>query len=163
MIQHKKLKLSAGLLFVLGLTGILAQESVNTSGGDTSGSGGSVSYSVGEVLYQTTSGTNGSVAEGVQLPYEISAVTAIEEAKGTGLSVSAYPNPATDHLTLEIHALNTDNLSYQLYDIQGKLLQNEKINRNQVNISMGHLIPATYFVSVTHGSQRVKLFKIIKK
>jgi hypothetical protein len=161
-MRHKKLKLSALLLLGLGLTGLQAQECVNATGGNASGSGGSASYSVGQVVYTTHTGTSGSVAEGVQQPYEISVVTAIEEAKGINLSVSAYPNPTTDYLTLEVKEFDLSNLSFQLYDMNGKLLLNEKITGNQTSIVMSNLVPATYFVKVIQGSKEVKTFKIIK-
>ncbi len=172
------LKLGAVLLLGLGLTSLQAQESINASGGEATGSGGSVSYSVGQVVYQTHTGTNGSVAEGVQQPYEISVVTAIEEAKDINLSVTAYPNPTTDYLTLEVQEFELSNLHFQLYDMQGKLLQNEKITGNQTSIVMSNLAPATYFVKVVQGNKDVyhvksnevgtkqfnvvKTFKIIK-
>jgi hypothetical protein len=159
---HKRLKLSAVLLLGLGLTGLQAQESVNATGGNASGSGGSVSYSVGQVAYQTHTGTNGLVAQGVQQPYEISVVTAIEEAKGINLTVSAYPNPTTDYLTLEVKEYELSNLHFQLYDMNGKLLQSEKITSNQTSIVMSNLVPATYFVKVTERNKEVKTFKIIK-
>ena len=166
-MRHKRLKLSAVLLLGIGLTGLQAQESVNTTGGDASGSGGSASYSIGQVMYQTETGIDGSVIEGVQQPYEISLVTGLEEATGINLSVSAYPNPAIDYLTLSTndnvhtrHALSQ--LSFQLYDINGKLLQNGKITGNKTNIVMSNLVPATYFVKVVQGNKEVKTFKIIK-
>ena len=161
-MRHKKLKLSAVLLLGLGLTGLQAQTSINATGGNASGSGGSASYSVGQVVYTTNTGTNGSVAQGVQQPFEISVVTAIEEAKGINLSVSAYPNPTTDYLTLEVNEFELSNLNFQLYDISGKLLQNEKITGNQTSIVMSNLVPATYFVKVIQGNKEVKTFKIIK-
>ena len=161
-MRHKKLKFSVVLFLGLGLTGLQAQESVNTAGGNASGSGGSVSYSVGQVFYTTNTGTNGSVAQGVQQPYEISVVTAIEQAKCINLSVSVYPNPTTDYLTLSIGEFDISNLSYQLYDIRGKLLQNEKNIGNQTSISMSNLVPATYFVKVIQGNKEVKVFKITK-
>ncbi len=161
-MRHKKLKLSAVLLLGLGLTGLQAQESVNATGGNASGSGGSASYSVGQVVYTTNTGTNGSVAQGVQQPYEISVETGIEEAKGINLSVSAYPNPTTDYLTLSIGEFEISNLSYQLYDMNGKLLQSEKISGNQTSIVMSNLVPANYFVKVIQGNKEVKTFKIIK-
>ncbi len=95
-MRHKRLKLSAVLLLGLGLTGLQAQTSVNATGTNASGSGGTVSYSVGQVVYTTNTGASGSVAQGVQQPFEISIVTGIEEAKGINLSVSAYPNPTTE-------------------------------------------------------------------
>lgn len=161
-MRHKKLKLSAVLLLGLGLTGLQAQESVNATGGNASGSGGSASYSVGQVVYTNNTGTSGSVAQGVQQPFEISVVTGIEEAKGINLSVSAYPNPTTDYLTLSIGEFKISNLSYQLYDMNGKLLQSEKISGNQTSIVMSNLAPSLYFVKVIQGNKEVKTFKIIK-
>ena len=161
-MRHKRLKLSAVLLLGLGLTGLQAQTSVNATDGDVSGSGGSVSYSVGQVVYTTHTGTSGSVAEGVQQPYDISVVTGLEEAQSINLSVTAYPNPTTDYLTLRIDEFEISNLSFQLYDMNGKLLQNEKITGNQTSIVMSNLLPATYFVKVIQGNKEVKTFKIIK-
>jgi len=161
-MRHKKLKLSAILLLGLGLTGLQAQESVNATGSNASGSGGTVAYSVGQVVYTTNTGTNGSVAQGVQQPFEISVVTGIEEAKGINLSVLAYPNPTTDYLTLSIGEFDISNVSYQLYDMNGKLLESKKITGNQTSIVMSNLVPATYFVKVTESNKEVKTFKIIK-
>jgi hypothetical protein len=93
----KKLAFLIVILFLgFSITGLHAQESVNTAGGNASGSGGSVSYSVGQIVYTTNTGDNGTVAQGVQQAYEISAVTGIEEANNISLIVSAYPNPTTD-------------------------------------------------------------------
>ena len=161
-MKHKRLKLSALLFLGLGLTGLQAQTSVNATGRNASGSGGSASYSVGQVVYTTNTGTNGSVSEGVQQPFEISVVTGLEEAKGINLSVTAYPNPTTDYLTLSIADFDASKLSYQLYDMNGKLLQNEKITGNQTSIVMSNLVPATYFVKVIQGNKEVKTFKINK-
>ena len=130
-MQHKQLKLSALLLLVIGLTGLQAQEAIHATGGNASDSGGSVSYSVGQIMYQTHTGTSGSVAQGVQQPYEISIVTAIKEAIEINLEVSVYPNPTTNYLTLEVKNFELSTLNFQLYDMQGKLLQNEKITGNQ--------------------------------
>ena len=139
-----------------------AQESTNASGGDATGSGGTVAYSVGQVVYTNNTGTNGSVAQGVQQAFEISVVTGLEEAKGINFLVMAYPNPTTDYLTLRIDEFEISNLSYQLYDINGKLLQNEKITSDQTSIVMSNLVPSSYFVKVIQGNKEVKTFKIIK-
>ncbi len=161
-MRHKRIKLSAILLLGLGLTGLQAQENVNATGGNASGSGGSASYSVGQVVYTTNTGTNGSVAQGVQQPYEISVVTGLEEAKGINLSVSVYPNPTTDFLQLKVESEKLKDLNYQLFEMNGKLLQSEKITGNQTSIVMSNLVPATYFVKVIQGNKEVKTFKIIK-
>ena len=161
-MQNKRLKLGAVLLLGLGLTGLQAQTSVNAAGGKATGGGGTVAYSVGQVVYTSNTGTNGSVAQGVQQAFEISVVTGIEEAKGINLSVSAYPNPTTDYLTLEVKDVELLNLHFQMYDMNGKLLQIEKITGNQTSIVMSNLVPANYFVKVIQGNKEVKTFKIIK-
>ena len=161
-MKHKKTIMSAAFL-LLGLGGLQAQETISASGGDVSGSGGVVAYSVGQIVYTTNIGANGSVAQGVQQPYEISVVLEIEQGKDIGLGVAAYPNPAADYLTLKADLSAIPDLSYSLYDINGKLLESKNINASETSIRMNHLSPATYFVKVTDGNKEVKTFKIIKK
>ncbi|HNY58192.1 MAG TPA: T9SS type A sorting domain-containing protein [Bacteroidales bacterium] len=161
-MQHKRLKLSVVFFLGLGLMGLQAQKSVNSTGGNASGSGGSASYSVGQAVYTSNTETGGTVAQGVQQPYEIWVETTIEEAKGINLLVTAYPNPTTDYLTLRIDEFDISDLSYQLYDMQGKLLRNEKVTSNQTRIVMSNLAPATYSVKVVQGNKEIKTFKIVK-
>ena len=115
------------------------------------------------MVYTTNTGTNGSIAQGVQQPFEISVVTGLEEAKGINLIVSAYPNPTTDHLTVKVDNYQDSNLSFQIYDMNGKLLEIKKITGNETSIVMSTLIPATYFLKVIQNNKEVKVFKIIKK
>lgn len=164
-MRQKQLKLSIVFLLGLGLTGLQAQETIPATGGNAYGSGGSVSYTIGQMVYTTNAGTNGSAAQGAQQPFEISVVTEIEEATDINLLVSAYPNPATVYLTLEVDApdiISIRQVTYHLYDINGKLLQSEIITGNQTSIYMDNLIPASYFVKVMQGDKELKTFKIIK-
>ncbi len=161
-MRHKKLKLSAVLLIGLGLTGLQAQKTIPASGGNASGSGGIVNYTVGQVVYTTNTGTNGSVAQGVQQPYEISVVSGIEQAKDINLICSAYPNPTTDFLTLNVENYDNENLSYQLFDISGKLIENKKLTGYETTITMTNRISAIYFLKVMDNKIEVKTFKIVK-
>ena len=166
----KRLGVATLLTLIFSLSTVTAQTSVNATGGDASGSGGTAGYSVGQVFYATETGTNvNTVSQGVQQPYEISVETGIPEAKGISLSVSAYPNPTTDYLQLKVESDKLKDLSYQLFDINGKLLQNGKLTGNQTKIDMSSYVPSTYFVKVIENTQgvasqqEVKTFKIIKK
>jgi hypothetical protein len=161
-MRNAKLKLSAILMLFIGLTGLHAQNAIPASGGNASGGGGTASYSVGQIVYTTNTGTNGSVTQGAQQPYEISAVTGIEEAKGISLLVSAYPNPTTDFLKLKIEGDLQTQYFASLYDISGKLLENKKITSNSTNIFMGNYISGTYFLKVSDNQKEIKTFKIIK-
>jgi hypothetical protein len=82
-MKYKKLNLVSILLLGLGLTALQAQEVIPASGGDASGGGSSVSCSYGQMVYSINTGTNGSVAEGVQQPYEISLVSNTINISGT--------------------------------------------------------------------------------
>ena len=148
-------------MFGLGIA-IQAQNAIPASGGNATGSGGSVSYTVGQVVYTKYTGTNGSVAQGVQQPYEISVVTGIVEAKGISLEIEVYPNPATDFVKLKIENYEVKNLRYQLYDINGSLIKDNKVEGNETSISMQNLLPSVYFLKVTDNNKVIKTFKIIK-
>lgn len=161
--NSKNLSVFMILCLILSFYTIQAQETISATGGNSFGSGGSASYTVGQVFYQTYSGTNGLVAEGVQQAYDILEVSAIKESKGiNNLSLLVYPNPVTDYITLSINQFEISNLLYQLYDMNGKIIQNEKITENDTRIVMINLAPATYFLKVTEVNKEVKIFKIIK-
>ena len=154
------------LISIITLSGLQAQEATTTAGGEASGSGGSSSYTVGQVVYTTQTGTNGnSVVQGVQQPFEISVVTGMPEAEGINLSVSAYPNPTTDYLTVKVDApttLSIQSMKYQVFDIHGKLLQTVKATGQETQIETTNLIPANYFVKVLNNNKEIKVFKFIK-
>lgn len=145
------------------LTQLAAQETINASGADTTSDGGSISYSVGQIAYEIYTITSGSVAGGVQQPFEISILTAIENTDNIHLTITAFPNPSTDYLTLKITDLELSNLAFQLYDLSGKLLQSNKIIDTLTSIEMEHLKASTYFVKVVHDKKEIKAFKILKK
>ena len=149
-------------IFLFCLGGIQAQDAILTSGGDASGSGGSFSYSVGQIVYTTIIYSNGSMAQGVQQPFEISAVLGVDDLLGINLSLVAYPNPTTDFLNLTIANLNYKNLSYQLFDINGRLLAQKKLENNSSEITMKQFPSALYFLKIFNNQKLVKLFKIIK-
>jgi len=150
--------------FVIALSfSISAQETISTSGGEATGAGGTASYTVGQVFYQTHSGDNGSVAEGVQQPFEISVVTEIESIKGVELNIAAYPNPTTDVLILSVGESDFSDMSYQLFDVQGRILQNRRVENSETSINMKDFTPANYFVKVIKNKTEIKVFKIVKR
>ena len=160
--MKSKLIIIVAALVSFGLSSLQAQETVSTAGGEASGSGGTVSYTVGQMVYTTNTGTNGYVVQGVQQPYEISVVTGIAEAKDINLSVSAYPNPTTDYLTVKVENYETANLQYLVFDINGKLLQTVKATGQETQIETNNLVPANYFVKVLENKKEIKVFKIVK-
>ena len=158
-MKHKKTIVSVSFLLLGIIGGLYAQESPTAAGGEATGTGGTSSYSVGQVVYTTATGTNGSLAQGVQQPYEISVTIGIKETS-INLELSVYPNPTTDYLTLKVDDFET--LNFQLIDLQGKIIANKKVTNATTIIKMEELAKALYFLNVTKNNKVVKSFKIIK-
>lgn len=158
-MKQKKAKLGA-LLLGLGLAA-QAQQAATVAGGDASGSGGTVAYSVGLVVFTTNTGASGSVAQGVQQPYEISIVSVTDDPQ-VNIDLQVYPNPTTGQLMLSIGSNTLSDLNYQLFSLNGQLIETQKIASTITTISMETLQSATYFLKVTGDNKELKSFKIIK-
>lgn len=138
-----------------------AQQNTVTAGGDASGTGGSASYSIGQVDYVTASGTGGVATQGVQQPYEIYQTVGIKTAD-IKLELSAYPNPATDLLNLLFKNKPAD-LHYELLNAEGKLLKEEHIDAELTAIHVEELSNGTYYLDVLAKNNTViATFKVIK-
>ena len=167
-MKHIRIKVCSMFLFGIGLAGLQAQESNIVSGGEASGNGGSASYTVGQMVYTTTSGTSGSVSQGIQQPFEISVETGIEQ-KGIDLQCTVYPNPVTDYLLLNIddnivqEYLQTSKLSYQLFDTKGQVIATNKIKTTKTKIEMNNLTQGNYLLRIVENDKAIKTFKIVKR
>lgn len=138
-----------------------AQESVNSSGGVDAGFGGTVSFSVGQMVYTTDSKEAGSVVQGIQRPYRIT-TTDIKIVDNT-LSFKAYPNPSSEDLFLEINEFRNEKLKYHLYDMQGKLIMNNPIEIPKTQINMRDLAVGSYVIHITTATnQPIQTIQIIK-
>ena len=135
-------------------------EVISASGGDATGSGGSVAYSVGQIVYTTSTGSTGSVAQGVEQAYEIYSV-GIKETS-LNISLSVFPNPTSDFLTLKVDDYNNEALNYTLLDEQGKLVFNEQITTQDTQVAMSTLARGSYFINIVQANKKIQTFKIIK-
>lgn len=161
-MKQTKAKFAALFFFLIGMTGLYAQVTVTTTGGNASGSGGTSSYTVGQLGYTTNSGTTGSVAQGVQQPFEISIVEGVEEAKEIELSCLLFPNPTSDFVNLKLNSFKVENIIYQIFDFNGKLLESKTIEGGETSIEMKKYADAVYFLKVFQGDKELKTFKIVK-
>jgi hypothetical protein len=152
--------LIACLLFATQL--IYSQEIIPASGGEATGSGGSSSYSVGQLVYTTNTDTGGTVTQGVQQSVEVFTLSN-PELTTVNLSAVTYPNPTSDYVVLAISDANLPDLSYALYDIQGRAVTKGQATQSKTQIDMQSLATGTYVLKVNQNNQELKTFKIIKK
>ncbi len=145
--------------FVVALSyPVFSQSNVVATGGDASGSGGSSSYSVGQIDYANNSGSNGSENQGVQQPYEFFTVS-ISETEGVIFSL--FPNPTQDELVIQ----TTGDLSgyqFQLTDMNGKLILTEPLVHSETLVDLENLPSATYHLVLMKNEGQVNTYKIVK-
>ena len=160
-MKNKKTTYYVAFLFSIGMLVTNAQENTVSSGANATGAGGSVSYTVGQAFYITSTDSAGSVSQGVQQPIEIQVLLGVEEHE-INLYAKVYPNPTTDMINLSIGNTETSGLSYQLFDYAGRILSNNKIENEDTSISMLSYPKAIYLLSVTKDNKTIKTFKILK-
>jgi len=142
---------------------LMSQSAIPATGGTASGTGGSVTYTAGQIVFSQISGPDGYIIQGVQQPYEISVITAVENTEDIALECSVYPNPTSGIIKLTIKSFEDDNMIFRLFDINGVLLQDKKIEDKETTITMDYLPSNIYFLKIIKNRKEVKVFKIIKK
>ncbi len=151
------------LLLAFGIAGLNAQVAIPATGGEATGAGGNVSYTVGQVIYTAMTGIDGTITQGVQQPFEIMELPGVATPPGITLQCILFPNPVSDFVNLKVDNYPLDDLSYQLYNQQGELIDSRDISGNQTHIQMSHLGASTYIIRIILNNQELKAFKIIKK
>lgn len=137
------------------------QRDVVGAGGEASGSGGTVSFSVGQVAYQTQTGSNGALTQGVQQPFEIYVLSTPETV--ASFSAMLYPNPAATSVILSANLAAVEGpLDYELTDITGKTIKQGRLTETETIINVEGYAEACYFINVLEGNKRIKTFKLIK-
>lgn len=142
---------------------LLAQNSPVSSGASAIGSGGSSSYSVGQIVYLTNYGENISAIEGNQQPFEIIFLSNYT-SEAINLGFSAYPNPTKNNLNLSFaDELDLENMTYELFDLTGKIIISKtNIKSSKQIIYLANYQTGLYFLSIIKGNEIIKSFKIIK-
>ena len=136
-----------------------SQSNAVASGGDATGSGGSVSYTIGQIDYINSSGTNGTIHQGVQQPFEFFRELGLNESELVNLSL--YPNPTNEFLVIKLETFLAD-LNYELHDMNGKIVVQGIINNLETKLDVRSFAPGEYHLSITNNNNRIQSIKIIK-
>lgn len=149
------------MLVLFCLPKLMAQQTIAASGGNATGSGGTSSYSIGQLSYSSTTGATGSVNQGVQQPFEI-VTLGNDDFPEIQLTMSVYPNPTTAFVNLNIPNYALENVQYQLFDINGKQILSQRVTTSETQIQMENLASGIYLINILDNNQVLKTFKIIK-
>ncbi|MCD6347534.1 MAG: T9SS type A sorting domain-containing protein [Bacteroidales bacterium] len=163
-MNNRVLVLSVLLVLGCGLSSLYAQKTNVTTGGTATGNGGSITYSVGQIVCTNSTDPGGaSIAAGVQQPYEISVLSGIEKIIDVYPDLSVYPNPTADYLILSINGAVKTGYCARLYDSHGRLISKKEVTANKTKINMQGLGSAGYLLKLTKDNKQIKVFRIIKK
>ncbi len=141
---------------------VMAQSGAVTAGGNITGAGGNVSFSVGQIVTNPVSGTTGKITQGIQQPYEIFVVTGINQ-NSIQLKAVVYPNPASGFVVLSVEQKNINGMTCVLTDMQGKVISSQEVKSPQTRIDLSQLAQGAYQLQVFQNNESVKIFKVIKK
>ena len=150
------------LIFLISLQLSYGQEIVPSTGGNATGTGGTSSFTVGQVFYTSNASSTGSVSQGVQQAFEIQTLSN-PGLLTVQLTAVTYPNPTTDYVVLKITDTALENLQYSLFDLNGKTIVSKKITTSSTEINMRNFSIGMYLLKLTKKNQPIKTFKIIKK
>jgi hypothetical protein len=139
---------------------LLAQQDVVTSGGNGSGASGSVSYSIGQVVYSNTSNANGSINQGLQQPYEITPISVHESWQD--IEVELYPNPTRNNLLIRMPEF-IPGLTLQIFSISGALIEERQTLSQQTMLNVESWAASTYIVKLRDNAGNFSEYKLIKQ
>lgn len=145
------------LFFFIGLT-IHAQEVIATQGDSYSNSGGSIDFTIGEVMIQTLTTTSNVLTQGFHQTNLT--VLGIDDYDPTYLA-KVFPNPTNEILNIDIS--NFNGLSYEIYDVSGRQLSNTKLKTKTTSIAVDHLANGMYLLVLKgENNQKLKTYRILK-
>jgi hypothetical protein len=146
------------MLFSLFTTiSVAAQEVVATQGDSYSNASGNIDFTIGEVIINTgTDGANYLTQGFHQTNLNVLGV----EAHTSNYEAIIFPNPTED--VLNIRTSKFEDVTYTLYDVQGKLLIQNKLFAEQTPIQLAHLAAGSYSLVLNNSIQKLKTFRLIK-
>ena len=136
---------------------VTAQEVLATQGDSYSNASANIDFTIGEVIIDTgTDGTNDLTQGFHQTNWNFLGV----EDFAPDYEASIFPNPTSD--VLNIRTSTFENVTYTLYDAQGKLVMQDVLSADQTPIQVSQLAPGSYSLTLNNETQNLKTFKLIK-
>ena len=153
-----------GILCMLSVSGQqLSPEVISSAGDYFVGTNATLSWTIGEDVIETFTGTNCILTQGFQQPFI--SVTGIKKLEEKNLEIKVFPNPASDFLNVRFIATEKIDLIIELIDLNGKVLLNEKVVTYPLitQISLKYVKPGSYFLRIrTVNGEILEIYKIQK-
>jgi hypothetical protein len=139
------------------------QQVISSAGVSTGGTSSQLAWTIGEPVTETFTAAKSQniLTQGFHQSKLV--ITIVDPPVYPGIILTVYPNPVDSDLRLETRDEIMDNLSLRLYDMNGKLLLDQKIESQSELIDIQHYPNGSYFLKVLHNNKDLlQTFKIIK-
>lgn len=152
------------ILFIAFSTQFIAQDLdhyvIGSDGGHSRNNQFSLDYTIGEVVteFGQDSANRNHLTQGFQ--QTMLAIVSVEEHV-QDIEIDVYPNPAVDHLNVSIPTLQED-MQFALFDMQGKLIEQQKINSEAFTIGFSSMSTGNYLLVFSNKDQRIKTLQVQK-
>lgn len=122
---------------------------VSSAGNEYSTANTTISFTIGEVVTKTETGTNAEVTQGFHQPYY--EITSIEETNDANIEVTMMSNPSTEMITLDIKG-NQEDMSIVVFDLSGKKVLEQMINGSgQFDVDLSGYASAMYLINIMNS------------
>ena len=116
-----------------------------------------INFTIGEIIINTESDGVNTLTQGFhQTNWNFVGL----ENHTPEYEATIFPNPTSD--ILNIRTSTFENVTYTLYDAQGKLILQDKLSSEQTPIKVSQLAPGNYSITLTNEIQNLKTFKLVK-
>lgn len=126
---------------------------VGAAGTYTEDTGGSVSWSLGELVIETASSSTRDITQGFQQGNIY--VTGVEELKDSEISI--YPNPAAEYVTIQ----SDEAVNVSIYDMSGRLVGTWYFTNTQNLINVSDYSRGTYSLVIESVNSKPYITKLV--
>ena len=149
------MKISVCIFISTLVSSLFSQTSINTIGTSEKSSAGSVSFSIGQTVFNISNGIN----EGVQQPIELFQLSS--EKNNHNNNVTVYPNPTSKKIFVNLDIPLIGSECYTIISADGKLVLSGKlVKENEINISS---LPSEVYIFSINQNNNIQSYKLIKK
>ena len=133
---------------------------IGSDGGHSRNNQFSLDYTIGEVVTELGQDTASGVHLTQGFQQTMLSIVSVEEHVEE-IEIDVYPNPAVDYLNVSIPVLQED-MQFALFDMQGKLIDQQKINSKSFTIGFSNHSTGSYLLVFSTKDQRIKTLQVQK-
>lgn len=139
---------------------VFSQEVIATAGETFENDEISISWTLGETIIETFESDEIILTQGFhQDTYEI---TAIPEFQDPNLTISLFPNPASEEFFIKYEGDEFGSYEIGIFDLKGNLMDKRVIHDELTGINISNLKSAEYIISVFDKDKTFRSYKLIK-